>query len=226
MTSLNLKPETVRIFLGGGSKFNGCKEIHSIFCHDAAPSKVKVEAQIPTISISQANYTICIMLENDGSVIHRASCTCPIGQKCKHISKVLHRIIDSQKNPLPGPSPEVLQRETQRKRRADKMEQACVYIAIACKSEFDTGSDYGRSQYLKDNVDQEILGVFLSKRQANKCAKERANQDEEDTDDEDDDEELFESDEPDSGEYDDDMMFEKIWVERRVIEDASADFHP
>ena len=125
-----------------------------------------------------------------------------------------------------------MQREEERKRKAAKMDHASVYIAIACKVEVDSGSDYNRSQYVKDNVDQEILGVFFSKRQANRCAKERAYQDEDmDSEEEEGDEDGDDSVDVDTfvndphDDWDDDMMYEKVWVERRTIEDASYDFH-
>ena len=243
MTTLRLKHETILKFLGGATEFNGCKEIRSIFCREATPNKVTVEAQMPALSTPWSTYTTCIIVEKDGSTIHRASCSCPVGRMCKHIHKVLLRIANSQNNPLPGPSPQdlhreeerkrqLMQREEERKRKAAKMDHASVYIAIACKVEVDSGSDYNRSQYVKDNVDQEILGVFFSKRQANRCAKERAYQDEDmDSEEEEGDEDGDDSVDVDTfvndphDDWDDDMMYEKVWVERRTIEDASYDFH-
>ena len=74
--------------------------------------------------------------------------------------------------PIRGPSQRVLQRAARRQQYLDQMERASVYIALACKSELDSGSDFRRSYYVKDNFDQKILGVFFSLAQANQCAKE------------------------------------------------------
>ena len=50
--------------------------------------------------------------------------------------------------------------------------------------------------------------------------------DEDDDDDEaDDEEEPFVFDGSDFGEYDDENAFDKVWVERRAIQDASSQFH-
>jgi len=47
---------------------------------------------------------------------------------------------------------------------------ACVYIAHACKSELDSGSDF-QSYYFKENYDHETLGMFFTLARANQCAK-------------------------------------------------------
>ena len=45
-----------------------------------------------------------------------------------------------------------------------------MYIAFTCKSEFESG-DYRYSYFHKDKFDEEMLGVFFSLEQANKCAR-------------------------------------------------------
>jgi len=118
------------------------------------------------------------------------------------------------------------------------MEHASVYIALSCKSEIDSGSDYRRSYFIKENFDQQILGVFFSKSLANECAKNYVRddleydlgEDDDDMDEEEeeevdsDDEECFNWDSSDFGEYDDNNAFDKVWVEQRAIEDASPRF--
>jgi len=43
---------------------------------------------------------------------------------------------------------------------------------MACTSEHDGGSDSLRSMFVDDNVDQKILGIFFSKKNANHCCRE------------------------------------------------------
>lgn len=229
MTTINLKPATVLTYLGVDNKFNGCREIQSIFCREDTPSRFAVEARIPAISTHFTPYTIRVIVEKDGSAIHSTSCNCPVGYKCKHINKVLHRIVDSPKNPL-------LERPSL-KRKAET--NAIVYIAFACKYyEYVGGPDDGRDRFFIDeNEGYEILGMFFSKRAANRCAKERAYADEDESEEDDEDEDddsvdasLFnftshdESDESYKYYDDGDFTFDKVWVERRTIEDASPDF--
>ena len=92
--------------------------------------------------------------------------------KCKHVHKVLCRIAESSSRPIGGPDQSHLAHVEKRQRLAEQMEHGSVYIAFACKSEMDSGSDFRRSFYVKESFDQEVLGVFFSKKQANQCAKE------------------------------------------------------
>jgi hypothetical protein len=123
------------------------------------------------------------------------------------------------------------------------IKHASVYMATACKSEFDSGcgSNYCRSYYVKEKYNQQILVVFFSAAAANACAKAYRNKlcgddDEEDDDDDDDNDEensdiddddleLFCYDGSDDHKFDDQYGFDKVWVERRAINDASRDFH-
>jgi hypothetical protein len=226
MTTIDLKPETIQTYMNleEERKFNGCKEIQSIFCREDTPSQLIVEAQIPSLSPPFTPYTICVIVEKDGSVIHRTSCNCPVGSKCKHINKVLQRIVDSTNNPI-------LKQQPSRKRKADT--SASVYIAFAYEYfEYADNLNNGSDLYCIDESEgYEILGVFLSKRAANRCAKERAYPLDEPDEDEDDDDSLdiglfeFCDDDPTEGFDRSDMTFEKVWVECRTIEDASPEFH-
>jgi hypothetical protein len=225
MTSIPLKPETVHSYMNFGEerKFNGCKEIQSIFCREDNPSQLTVEGRIPSISTPFDPYYICVIVEKDGSAIHSTACNCPVGLKCKHINKVLQRIVDSTNNPL-------LERPSRKRKNEDTT--ASVYIAFAYQYfQYADSLNYDCEQYCIDESEgYEILGMFFSKRAANRCAKGRAYPlDELDEDDEDDslDVSLFEfCDDDPTEEYDRvDMTFEKVWVECRTIEDATPDFH-
>jgi hypothetical protein len=108
------------------------------------------------------------------------------------------------------------------------IKHASVYMAITCKSELHDERDFPRRSDLdlKENFDQEILGVFFSLAAANACAKAHCKElsgDEEDDDldvdvdhDDDDDLKLFRY----GGSDDDECCFDQVWVERRAIEDA------
>lgn len=214
MTTIALKPETVGAHLGVENKFNGCTEIQSIFCSEDTPGQLTVEAQIPAISTSNP-FTISVVVEKDGSVIHRTSCNCPVLVKCKHINKVLHRIVDSLKNPI-------TERPT-RKRKAETKRDTNVYIVMAIIK-----NRQRHGYYDDEESDPEIVGVFYSKQAANQCAKDRVGIDEESDNDEAEDgnnsvdESLFEHPEEDYAKYGEE--FEKVWVECRKVEDASSDF--
>lgn len=234
MTTIPLTTEIIRAHIGRQS-FSGCDDIAKILCRTTATPEntASIEARIPASSTRQGSYSISIQVQSDGSRILSSTCTCPVGYKCKHIYKVLCRIASSRRDPLPGPSPQDLVREARRQQYAEQLEHASVYIAIACKSELDSGSDFRRSYYIKDNVDQEILGVFFSKRLANQCARDYLGMDDEDEmDDDDDDDEDIESDDEasftydgsDEGDHDEENMYQKVWVERRAIEDATPRF--
>ena len=106
---------------------------------------------------------------------------------------------------------------------------AVVYIAFTCKSEFESG-DYRYSYFHKDKFDEEMLGVFFSLEQANKCARNYTteefgvNLDDDDFDQEND---IFEFDSCDSdcGDGHNCNYYNKVWVECKPIEDASRRFH-
>lgn len=243
MSIIPLTTRTVQTYMGAGkASFNFCHEIskiHVTFSLDDDyddNSIAEIEARIPGSSTRTPFYVISVSIQMDASRhahISQSRCTCPIGYRCKHINKVLHRIADSQNRPIPPPDREQVAREARRNRIANLMDRgANVYIALACKSEVDSGSDYGRSYHIKESFDQEILGVFFSAAPANQCAKDYVHNDlgyEED-------EEEFELDEEEVGDYyfdssDTDVFgqddyVDKVWVESRAIEDASQHFHP
>jgi hypothetical protein len=225
MTTIGLRLETIRTFMNSTGYFNGCQEIDRLFCRDGENHQIRVEARIPASSTRQGSYNIGISLQSDGSIIHYATCSCPIGNRCKHINKTLLRIHESMNNPIPGPPREVLEEEAQKIDHARKMDHASVYIALACKSELDSeNGDFMRSYFTKDNVDQEILGVFFSKRKANQCARDHVEKDIDDDVDSDD-EMSFVYDGSEYGEYGEGGMFQKVWVEQFAIDDASRMFH-
>lgn len=187
MTTINLTSDIIRAYLGN-KNYRGCQDIEDIFCRDATNNgEIKVMAKIPASSTRQGSYSICVEVTRSGDEIKRTTCTCPILRKCKHIAKILHRIRESRHIPIPGPSKKVLELEAKAQRYSDKLNHASVYVAIACKSELDSGSDFRRSMFVKDNVDQEILGLFFSLKAANQCARDHlAEIEDENGDDEDD----------------------------------------
>ena len=113
---------------------------------------------------------------------------------------------------------------------------AHVYLAITSRSEADSGSDYRRLRYVKENYDQEILGVFFSLALANDCARSYVedelgrdlhDEEEEEEEEEEDDLDDFVWDGSDEGIYEEDSnSFRKVWVECRAIEDATPRFRP
>ena len=237
MTSIPLSTATIQ---GYGSQPRGCQEISKIHLeYDIDSDAAEIEARIPATTSNHGYYVISVRVQSDGSRILGTRCTCPVGgymAKCKHVHKVLCRIAESVSRPISGPDQAHLAQVARRNRLVQQMQHASVYIAFACKSEIDSGSDFRRSFYVKDSFDQEVLGVFFSKKQANQCAKEYVqnelghdiDEDEDDGDEEmsedDDDDESFVFDGSDIGEYEDNA-FDKVWVEQRAIEDASPRFH-
>lgn len=188
-----------------------------------------VQAKIPAASTRQGMYDITMYIRPSGSEILDAFCTCPVSRKCKHIHKVLKRVEQSVQNPIPGPGLAArARRRAEAQRRADMLEHASVYIAFTCKSEVDSGSDFRRSMYAKESFEQEILGVFFSKQQANQCAKNYVEENFEEEEEEEQEEEEYEFDDDESFVWEDEncegMEFDKVWVERRAIEDASPRF--
>ena len=195
-----------------------------------------VEARIPASSSSQREYKIEIYLADGGRSIFGSNCSCPIGYKCKHIHKVLCRIAGSKDEPLPGPNNHQ-KKQLDREKLCEKQFRrgTCVYLAFACQSELDSESDYRRSAMCKDKFDEQLLGVFFSVAQANKCARNYVEDElEMDIGEGDDEDELKEEDAEeedafvwDGSDYDeyDGSAFDKVWVECRAIEDASKHFH-
>lgn len=240
MTSIPLTANTIQSYLGGES-FNYCQEISSIHLeYDVEQDVANVQASIPASTTNRGSYEIAVSLRSNGRSILGSSCSCPVGYRCKHIYKVLCRIARSAQEPIHGPDQHHRARAARQRRLADQMEHASVFIAFTCKSELDSGSDYRRSYFVKDNFDQQVLGVFFSKRQANQCAKEYVqdelgydvddeymddDEDDDEMDDADDDTASFVWDGSDDGLYDDGNEFDKVWVERRAVEDASQQFH-
>eukprot|EP00544_Gedaniella_sp_CCMP2646_P015571 CAMPEP_0202505236 /NCGR_PEP_ID=MMETSP1361-20130828/46699_1 /ASSEMBLY_ACC=CAM_ASM_000849 /TAXON_ID=210615 /ORGANISM="Staurosira complex sp., Strain CCMP2646" /LENGTH=233 /DNA_ID=CAMNT_0049138925 /DNA_START=43 /DNA_END=741 /DNA_ORIENTATION=- len=231
MTSIPLQGFTIVAY--AGNQHNPCREISNIHLENKDGGTARVLARIPASSTRQEHYEVSVSLRSNGSEILGSSCTCPIGHRCKHIYKVLCRIAEQE--PIGGPDLETRQREARRAQYVytSQMEHASVYIAFTCQSESDSGSDFRRSYYTKENFDQEVLGVFFSKANANECAKTyvcevlggyNVDDDNDMSDDKNDsyDEEEFVWDGSDFGEYDGEMnAFTKVWVEQRAIEDAS-----
>jgi hypothetical protein len=132
-----------------------------------------------------------------------------------------------------APNPVYIERDAKRRRTENlKQQDIYVYVVLTCKSEGDSGSDYRYSAQVKDNFDQEILGIYFTLTKANKCAKEHVaelNDDEEEEDDDDDDDNEDVNLYTWSGDEDEEKCMEdsysKVWVEKRPIEDASIAFH-
>jgi hypothetical protein len=175
MTTIPLRTEVIRSYLG--TVFNPCCEFSSIRCepsNDPRATTIRVKAEIPAATTRSGIYIVSVIVDRDGSNITWSYCSCPqgggVGGKCKHVYKVLCCIAQG---PIAEPTPE----------EAPRLRHASVYIAIACRSELDSGSDLARSWLIKDNVDQEILGIFFSKKEANECAKEHLELEMDDDDD-------------------------------------------
>lgn len=149
-----------------------------------------------------------------------------------HLSRyaqMLYRIHQSREIPIPSPSAQHLDRVARRQRLADQMEHASVFVAFACKSELDSGSDYYRSRFIRGKYDQKVLGVLFSLAKTNRRAKEYVREDlgheiDDDVGDEDDDECEFDWDDENNG-PDAENEYNKVWVDRFAIEDASRHFH-
>jgi len=231
MTTIRLRSRTIRNYMGDDI-FSGCKKISNIHVeNEVRTNRVKVEANIRGTS-TYSNYSIHIWLSlrSENSIIVDSSCTCPVGDRCKHINKVLQRIHDSRRNPIPGPSRQHREMQVRRQNAENQVDRgACVYIAFSCKSEPETG-DWHRHMppQTKDKFDEKMLGVFFSQRKANRCARNYVRNDLgfdlSDDDDEDEDEDYnFEYDSSELEEFD--QYYEKVWVECKAVEDASARFH-
>ena len=222
MTTIPLQVATIHRYMRE-TRFRPCEDIENVFLRIEG-GDAKVTARIPASSTRYGHYTIKARVQLDGTAIQSANCTCPIGLRCKHINKVLLHIAGQV--PIGGPDAENLQREERRRQYNRQMQHASVYLALACKSESDSGSDYRRSYYTKDNYDQEVLGVFFSPRQAVQCARAHVEELGYEIGEDDDDEEHFEFDSEEIGEYDEDNASDRVWIEQFAIEDASPRFHP
>lgn len=234
-----MKNSTIRSYLGNLS-FNSCQDISRIHLEYVERNDelvAKVKAAVPAMTTNQRSYDINVVVDPDGKSIYRTSCSCPVGVKCKHIYKVLCRIAASVEDPI-GTDEYYVRQKAKRKKVSKQMARgAFVYIAIACKSELDSGSDFRYSWTVKDTFDEEILGVFFDLENANKCARnyvendlvfelsdDEEEEDDEDADNDDDcskyiEEFTWEDENPEGHEID------KVWVEQRAIQDASTRFH-
>ena len=231
--------DTIRSYCGTTS-YRPCREIDDIhveYVERGDKMVHKIEACIAASTTNERAYEICVEVHPRGKRIYRSYCTCPVGGECKHIYKVLCRIASSVDDPI-YPSEKYLKRNQKRQQESKQIARgASVYIALACKGEPDSGSDYRYSARVKDNYDQEILGVFFVCELANQCAKEYV----EETLGyalHDDDEEEEEGDEDDDDvedycegpfEWDNECNvsgyeYDRVWVELHAIEDASARF--
>ena len=231
MSIVQLEEKTIIDYCGSPGRHNRCSEISEIHVeHDIGRERSTIKAWIPASTTRQGRYKIQACISNEGMIVS-TSCDCPVGSRCKHISKVLWRIRDSRNEPIPGPSRRYKKEKSRLQELARKMEHASVYVALTCKSELDSGSDYRHSYFVKDNYDQEILGVFFSKKAAKECCKEYVGWEDDEEEDnsensgDSDDDSSFVYDSSDYGDYDDDQAATKVWIERRAIEDASSLFH-
>ena len=103
-----------------------------------------------------------------------------------------------------------------------------MYIVFESRSGTDSGSDYGRSRYVRENFDCTALGVFFGLGAANSFAKEHVESvhgygdEDEDEDAEDEDNvEPYMWDNSDSAEED---TFDSVWVEMQAVLDATPAF--
>lgn len=218
----------------GTTSFNDCRGISIIHLehNDNKPNEDIVKAWIPPSSTSRGDYVITIRIHRIVGSILGSHCTCPVSHKCKHIHKVLGRIRRSVRQPLPGPSAAYLSRVAVARKKKQKMKHAKVWIAMTCKSEMDDGDWHYGDQ--KDEWDHQTLGVFLSGREADNCAKQHVktvldphyDDDYEDMDDEEDDTGGFEWSGDELEIFVDEVrrVYAKVWVEPHAIEDATNRF--
>ena len=228
-------------YRGWGRRANtDLRSLHRAVAHgveDAADDEVIVEAEFNAQSSNQGVYNVKLTALRQNGLLISSSCSCPIGESghCKHACRLIELAI-TQHIPV---NPVYLQRSRKRRRQQDLIAQGVsCYIALASKSELDSGSDWNYARSVKDNYDQKILGIFFSRRAANKRAKEMAAELGWEDDEDEDENEDGDEDEDGNGEDDelfiwsneedpdlDEQFFEKVWVEERPIEDASAQFH-
>jgi len=214
MTSIPLRNTTIRSYMGSVN-FNSCYDISEVHLHES--------------STRQGHYDMTVRIRLNGTAILGSTCSCPVGHKCKHIYKVLRRIAAPE--PIGGPSPRHSQRAARRRQYLARMERRslaspnwtaeAITIDLTISriistnrswvSSFPWRKPIGAPKNIVDELGHEV--------------DDDEDEDMDDTDDDDDDDdEPFVYDGSDFGEYDDDNAFDKVWVERRAIEDASAQF--
>jgi hypothetical protein len=250
MAIVPLKMKTILKYLGN-TTFNPCREISKIHVEhdDNRPDEALVKALISPITTSRGDYIITVRILSNGKSILDSYCTCPIGNKCKHIYEVLCRISVSDQQPLYGPSEAYLARVAAARKRKEKSKHAKVWIAKTCRSERDRGDHWGRfGGIVKDEYDPQILGVFFSRLEADNCAEEYVqselgheiekyesedeDESEDDDDDDDDDDDAscsFDWNGDERGIFEDEdkpggPVYTQVWVEQHAIEDATNRF--
>jgi len=221
----------------GWSKRQGTeiKSLHReliVDINDPDANHIVVEAEFVAQSTNQGIYNVKLVARQNDGLLLSCRCSCPIGSSgdCKHCCRLLQEALTRN---IPA-NPEYIRRFRKRRRQRELIAQGIsCHVAVVCKSENDSGSDWNHAPYVKDNYDQKILGIFFSRREANKRAKKHAqelgmasdDEDEDEEEDEDDqDQELFTWSNDDDGDNYEDWCY-KVWVEERAIEDASAQFH-
>lgn len=217
------------IRLTGGKNYDRYNDTEMESIHstvDVDNERIIIEAVFRAQSSNQGKYDVKIVAESVTGEILSIQCSCPVGGCCKHCCRVL---VESTRRQIAS-NPTYIERDAKRRRTEIlKQQKISVYVVISCKSESDSGSDYHHSRYVKENFDQQILGIYFTRSKANKLAKEHVaelkDDEEDEEDDEDDDNEdvdLFSWSDGDECEED---SFTKVWVEERPIEDASREFH-
>ena len=192
--------------------------ILSIHLQQISPTEVEVVAKCEAHSTNQRSYTVRVIVHPNGQHIESASCTCPVGSTCKHVCKVLRRITTHV------PINHQYLSDMRKKRRLEIAAQRCsVYIVFHCYAERDDG-DWNHSVYRRDSYDAKVLGVFFGLRTANAFARDHIvdNYDDEVEEEGEDLEPLFWSNSETTYEED---SFDKVWVEKQAVQDASAVFH-
>ena len=105
----------------------------------------------------------------------------------------------------------------------EKVNRASVYVVCRCKADFDSGSDYRFSASCKDEFDTEVLGVYFDRRAANRRAREVVAEIEGGGYESGEDVDAFSWD--NEGGDCDENEFDRVYVARHAIEDASSEFH-
>jgi hypothetical protein len=196
--------------------------IHSTVGAD--DEKITIEAVFTAQPSNQGKYDVKIVANSATGEILSTTCSCPVRGCCEHCCRVLRE----STRQIIVPNPMYIEQDAKRRRTESLKQQAiAVFVIITCKSEPDSGSDYKRRRDVKDNLDQDILGIYFTRTNANKFAKKYAMElqggiEEEDEDDDDEDTDLFSWIDKDGCEA---HSCSKVWVEERPIEDASKEFH-
>ena len=177
----------------------------------------------------RSEYVVEASVANGGRILS-TSCTCPDSRGrgyCKHVCGVLDQVVDrAAEMAARAARRQAAEEEARRVRR--RMDRSSVYLVVSWKSEFDSGSDYRYSSRVKENYDQEIHGAFFTLRAANIAAREILREEKGDDDivedPDDDDDEPFEYSDEDQGDESEGMYH--LEVQRKAVEDATAEFHP